>query len=101
MIQLDPNWCSPSLMNENPLVWMIEVNGLAVDARYLPREIQEIAFQKGLIPYIPKEKRNREIDSIQVENEGTLDDKEEKLSREGKRKRKSRSEDSSQRLLDF
>ena len=91
MIQLDPNWCLPSLTDKNPLVWMIEVNGLAVDARFLPRGIQEIAFQKGLIPYIPEEKRSREIDSIEVENEGTLDDGEEKLSRERKRKRKSRS----------
>jgi len=101
MIQLDPNWYLPSLMDKNPLVWMIEVNGLAVDTRFLPREIQEIAFQKGLISYIPEEKRSREIDSIEVENGGTLDDGEEKLSRERKKKRKSRSEGSSQQSLDF
>jgi hypothetical protein len=29
------------------------VNGLIVDARYVPRQIQEEAFRKGLIPYIP------------------------------------------------
>ena len=32
---------------------MIQVNGLIADARHLPREIQEEAFRKGLIPYIP------------------------------------------------
>jgi hypothetical protein len=32
---------------------MISVNGLILDARYVPREIQEAAYRKGLIPYIP------------------------------------------------
>ena len=50
---LDPEWTLPSLIDQNPMVWMIEVNGLIVDVRRLPREIQEAAFQKGLIPYIP------------------------------------------------
>ena len=35
------------------MAWMIQVNGLIADARQLPREIQEAAFRKGLIPYIP------------------------------------------------
>jgi len=26
---------------------------IIVDARHLPREIQEVAYRKGLIPYIP------------------------------------------------
>jgi Domain of unknown function (DUF6398) len=38
----------------NPLVWMIEVNGLVVDARRVPLEIQVEAFQRGLIPYVPE-----------------------------------------------
>jgi hypothetical protein len=53
MIQLDPNWCLPSMMDNNPLAWTIMVNGFMVDARSMPREIQEEAFKKGLIPYIP------------------------------------------------
>jgi hypothetical protein len=40
-------------MDENPRAWFIMVNGLIVDARHMPREIQEIAYEKGLIPYIP------------------------------------------------
>jgi hypothetical protein len=32
---------------------MAEVNGMLVDLRHMPREVQEIAFQKGMIPYIP------------------------------------------------
>ena len=53
IVQLDPRWCLPSKIADNPLVWMIEVDGFIVDARYAPREIQEEAFRLGLIPYIP------------------------------------------------
>jgi hypothetical protein len=49
----DPEWTLPSRMNQNPMVWMIEVNGIVADARHLPRVIQKEAFRKGLIPYIP------------------------------------------------
>jgi hypothetical protein len=53
MVQADPNWYLPSKMDENPRAWLIMVNGLIVDARRLPRDIQEVAYEKGLIPYIP------------------------------------------------
>ena len=38
------------------MAWMISVNGFIVDARRLKREVQEEAFRKGLIPYVPGEK---------------------------------------------
>jgi hypothetical protein len=41
------------LVGCNPLVWMAEVNGILIDLRQMPREVQEIAFAKGMIPYIP------------------------------------------------
>ena len=53
LFQLHPEWCLPSKLESNPLVWMLSVNGLMVDIRSMPREVQEIAYQKGLIPYIP------------------------------------------------
>jgi hypothetical protein len=53
MYQFDPNWCLPSLIDENPIVWMIMVDGMVVDARNAPREIQELAYEQGIIPYIP------------------------------------------------
>jgi hypothetical protein len=56
MHQMDPDWCLPSKMDDNLLAWMISVNGFLVDARSLPREMQEEALAKGLIPYIPGEK---------------------------------------------
>ena len=37
---------------------LIEVNGLLVDARYVPKEVQEIAFEKGFIPYVPGKKQD-------------------------------------------
>ncbi|MFP4217161.1 MAG: DUF6398 domain-containing protein [Phycisphaerae bacterium] len=53
LIQMDPSWSLPSMLSDNPLVWMLEVNGLLVDIRMAPREAQVIAYEKGLIPYIP------------------------------------------------
>ena len=53
LMQLDPAWCLPSLLDENPLAWMISVNGLIVDARMMPRGVQEEAYRLGLIPYLP------------------------------------------------
>lgn len=52
---LDPDWTLPSLMDDNPLIWMLEVNGLIMDIRTCPREVQEEAFRKGVIPYIPED----------------------------------------------
>ena len=52
---MDPDWTLPSKIDDNLLVWMIQVNGFVMDARHAPREIQEEAFRKGLIPYIPGE----------------------------------------------
>jgi hypothetical protein len=46
-------------MEDNPLAWMITVNGLIVDARYLPRDIQEVAYEKGLIPSLPEQRLRR------------------------------------------
>jgi hypothetical protein len=57
MRQFDPAWTLPSLMDENPLVWMLNVNGLVMDIRHAPREAQEVAFRKGLIPYIPADRQ--------------------------------------------
>ena len=55
MYPMDPDWSIPSMIDKNPLIWMLEVNGLIIDVRHAPREIQEVAFRQGLIPYIPEE----------------------------------------------
>jgi hypothetical protein len=56
MGQLSPEWTVASNLDKNPLVWMLEVNGLIVDVRHMPLEVQEIALAQGLIPYIPGQK---------------------------------------------
>lgn len=57
IMQLNPEWCLPSLIDENPLTWMVEVDGFIVDMRHAPREIQEKAYEQGLIPYVPEERQ--------------------------------------------
>ena len=57
MSPLNIQWCLPSRLEDNPLVWMLMVNGLLVDIRTMPREVQVIAYEKGLIPFIPADKQ--------------------------------------------
>ena len=52
----DHEWTLPSRMDDHPAIWMLELNGFIMDVRDAPREVQEVAFEKGLIPYIPVEK---------------------------------------------
>ncbi len=53
---LDHVWTLPSRMDDNPTIWMLQVNGFFTDIRTCPREVQEVAFKKGLIPYIPADR---------------------------------------------
>ena len=102
MRQFDPRWCLPSLMDENPLVWMIEVDGRVMDARWIPREIQEIAYRKGLIPYIPEKKKKKTL-GWPGKGATTEDDEKEKLleNRNKERKHKEKPEDPSQLSLEI
>ncbi len=52
----DMDWTLPSRMDDNLMGWMVEVDGFAMDVRRAPKEIQQIAFEKGLIPYIPADR---------------------------------------------
>ena len=54
MYPMDPDWSTPSMVDKNPLIWMLSVNGLIIDVRHAPREIQEAAFRQGFIPSIPE-----------------------------------------------
>jgi Domain of unknown function (DUF6398) len=51
-------WGLPSKFDSNPLIWMLTLNGMLVDVRHLPIEVQEEAYQKGLIPYVPGAKHS-------------------------------------------
>jgi hypothetical protein len=102
MTQFDPRWRLPSLMDANPLVWMIEVDGFIVDVRQASREIQEIAYENGLIPYIPEPSENGAPSRL-GKSTASDKDKQETPPDYGKkeRKRKPRPEDPSQLSLDF
>ncbi len=45
-----------SKLDDNPLAWLITVNGFPMDARYAPREVQEEALRLGLIPHLPRQR---------------------------------------------
>jgi hypothetical protein len=53
---MSPEWTLPSRLAENPLVWMLEVNGVVIDIRKASPELQRFAYEKGLIPFIPAER---------------------------------------------
>ena len=54
--QFDHHWTLPSRMDDNHTMWMLGINGFIVDVRRCTREVQEAAFEKGLIPYIPADR---------------------------------------------
>jgi hypothetical protein len=49
-------WMLPELVAENPTIWMVMMNGFIVDIRDMPLEVQQQAFEAGVIPYVPGEK---------------------------------------------
>jgi len=51
--QGDPAWWRPSNMDNNPFAWWVSINGLVVDARKLPQDIQEQLARDGIIPSVP------------------------------------------------
>jgi len=53
MGMMSPEWTLPSRLADNPRVWLLQLNGLIVDIRNAPVELQQIAFEKGLIPFVP------------------------------------------------
>ena len=63
LIPFDLDFTLPSRMDENPLVWMLEVNGFILDIRHAPREAQAAAFERGLIPYIPADRQSSDEDN--------------------------------------
>ncbi len=59
----DPDWCTPAMLVDNPLVWMFDVGGFLIDIRDTPRQVQEEAYREGLIPFIPADKQEPEPES--------------------------------------
>jgi hypothetical protein len=51
--RMDPTWMLKGIVDQSPLVWMAEINGLLADLRDMPREARVVAHENGMIPYIP------------------------------------------------
>ncbi len=58
--QFDANWLLPHLVDSSPGIWFLEVNGLLMDIRTAPLELQIAAYERGLIPYVPALKKAEE-----------------------------------------
>ena len=46
-----------SLADRNPLLWMVQVDGFIYDLRRATRELQVEAHERGLIPYVPADRK--------------------------------------------
>ncbi len=49
----DSEFIRRDLVDASPLTWLLEVNGMLVDIRHAPARLQVMAFELGLIPYLP------------------------------------------------
>lgn len=50
---LDGEFMRRELVDASPLTWLLEVDGMLVDIRHAPVELQLQALELGLIPYLP------------------------------------------------
>ena len=50
--QFDPNGSLKSHLVKKPMTWMVSVDGYIVDIRTAPVELQQMAYKKGLIPFV-------------------------------------------------
>lgn len=57
MSTFDHRWMLPDRAETFAPIWMVSINGLIADIRSMPRAVQEQAFQRGLIPYIPDDRK--------------------------------------------
>ena len=58
MGQFSHQWMLPSRLADNPVAWILQVDGLMIDIRTAPLELQRLAYEKGLIPFIPAEQQD-------------------------------------------
>jgi hypothetical protein len=52
--RMEADLCRRELLAKHPLAWMVEVDGLLVDIRWMPPEIQAEARRRGLVPDLPE-----------------------------------------------
>jgi len=47
---IEPDLTRVAMVEQHPMAWLIEVNGVILDARTLPPELKDEARRRGLIP---------------------------------------------------
>jgi hypothetical protein len=47
---VDPEYCRVELLAAHPYAWLVEVDGLLLDARHMPRDVQDELHRRGVIP---------------------------------------------------
>jgi hypothetical protein len=52
---MDPEFGRRDIVDRNPMAWLLQVDGVLVDARALPPDLQMEAWRRGLIPYVPNQ----------------------------------------------
>ena len=63
LVRMSPwntEWLLQEVIEDNPAIWMLSVDGFIVDARDLPLEFQQEAVRRGLIPYVPAMRQKEE-----------------------------------------
>ena len=63
---MDPEFSRRDILDKNPTIWLLEVDGLLVDARHLPETVQVEAWRCGLIPYVPAQAARERGDAANV-----------------------------------
>ncbi|AFY39716.1 hypothetical protein Lepto7376_3519 [[Leptolyngbya] sp. PCC 7376] len=54
LMQMDPDWSTQETLKYNPLATTVVINGQIIDASLLPRQIQEMLHESGMLPVIPE-----------------------------------------------
>ena len=57
---LNPEWQLNYLAEDNPAIWLFNVNGFVIDIRMAPVDVQEEAYRRGLIPFVPAYRKETE-----------------------------------------
>ena len=54
---MDWKFMLPSKLIESPIPWMLLADGMMLDIRYCPADVQEEAFRRGMIPFVPGDRK--------------------------------------------
>jgi hypothetical protein len=51
--RFDPEFSRREMIEKSPFTWLLEINGLPVDARWLPEQSQRALVEAGILPFMP------------------------------------------------